>query len=136
MTARYLLDTDTCIYLRKRQPPSVEQRFRTLQIGEVVISLITYGELRNGALKSSAPEAALDNVQRLSELLPVQAMTFEVAERYGEIRSALEKNGQIIGGNDLWIAAHALALGLILVTNNIREFSRIPELKLENWLED
>lgn len=135
MPARYLLDTDTCIYLRKRRPPKVEERFRALQQGDVVMSLITYGELRNGALKSSAPEAALANLQRLSELLPVQAMTIEAAEYYGAIRSALEKSGQIIGGNDLWIAAHTLALDLTLVTNNVREFSRIPQLRLENWLD-
>jgi tRNA(fMet)-specific endonuclease VapC len=135
MPARYLLGTDTCIYLRKRRPPKVEERFRTLQQGDVVMSLITYGELRNGALKSSAPDAALANLQRLSELLPVQPMTIEAAEYYGAIRSALEKSGQIIGGNDLWIAAHALTLDLTLVTNNVREFSRIPQLRLENWLD-
>ena len=135
MAARYMLDTDTCIYLRKRRPPVVEERFRTLQQDDVVMSLITYGELRNGALKSSAPAAALGNLQRLAELLPVQPMPVEAAERYGEIRSELEKAGQIIGGNDLWIAAHALALDLTLVTNNTREFSRITGLKLENWLE-
>jgi tRNA(fMet)-specific endonuclease VapC len=136
MNARYMLDTDTCIYLRKRRPPQVEERFRRLHRGEVVMSLITYGELLNGASKSNDPVAATANVQRLAELLSVQAMGTEVAECYGNIRSMLEKSGQIIGGNDLWIAAHALSLGLILVTNNLKEFSRIPGLMLENWLED
>jgi tRNA(fMet)-specific endonuclease VapC len=135
MPARYMLDTDSCIYLRKRRPPAVEERFRTLQQGEVVMSLITYGELRNGALKSSAPAEALANIQRLAEVLPVQPMSAKTAEYYGEIRAALEQSGQIIGGNDLWIAAHALALNLILVTTNPREFSRIPQLALENWLD-
>lgn len=135
MIARYMLDTDTCIYLRKRRPPQVEERFRRLHRGQVVMSLITYGELLNGANKSSEPLAATANLQRLAELLTVQPMNIDVAERYGDIRSALEKSGQIIGGNDLWIAAHALSLGLILVTNNLREFSRIPGLMLENWLE-
>ena len=135
MPARYMLDADTCIYLRKRRPPKVEERFRTLEQGDVVMSLITYGELCNGALKSSAPEAALANLQRLSELLPVETMTVEVAKCYGEIRSALEKAGQVIGGNDLWIAAHAITLKLTLVTNNTREFNRIPQLPLENWLD-
>jgi tRNA(fMet)-specific endonuclease VapC len=136
MTAQYMLDTDSCIDLRKRRPPSVEERFRTLQQGEVVMSLITYGELCNGARKSSASEAALANIERLAEILPVQPMSAETAEHYGRIRSTLEKTGQIIGGKDLWIAAHAMALNLTLVTNNIREFSRIPQLKLENWLDD
>jgi tRNA(fMet)-specific endonuclease VapC len=134
MQARYMLDTDTCIYLRKRRPEGVEKRFRRLRQGQVVMSLITYGELCNGALKSNAPEAALTNIQRLAELLPVQPMTMRVAERYGEIRSHLEKAGQVIGGNDLWIASHALALNLTLVTNNVNEFERIPQLRLENWL--
>lgn len=135
MQARYLLDTDTCIYLRKRRPPAVEERFRTLLQGEVVMSVITYGELLNGALKSSEPDAALANVRRLAELLPLQDMTATAAEHYGAIRSSLEKPGQIIGGNDLWIAAHALTLDLILVTNNVREFGRVEGLKIENWLE-
>jgi len=135
MLARYLLDTDTCIYLRKRRPPAVVERFRTLQQGDVLMSVITYGELRNGALKSSAPDAALANLERLAELIPVQALPVEVAEHYGLIRSKLERAGQVIGNNDLWIAAHALALGLTLVTNNTQEFSRIPQLPLENWLQ-
>lgn len=133
--ARYMLDTDTCIYLRKRRPPSVEERFSKLLQGEVVMSLITFGELINGARKSSEPKTALANILRLGKIVPVQDMSVETAEYYGKIRSTLEQTGQIIGGNDLWIAAHALALDLILVTNNTREFKRIPELKLENWLE-
>lgn len=133
--ARYMLDTDTCIYLRKRRPPSVEERFSKLLQGEVVMSLTTFGELINGARKSSEPKTALANILRLGKIVPVQDMSVETAEYYGKIRSKLEQTGKIIGGNDLWIAAHALALDLILVTNNIREFKRIPELKLENWLE-
>jgi tRNA(fMet)-specific endonuclease VapC len=135
MQARYMLDTDTCIYLRKRRPAAVEQRFRSLQQGEVVMSLITYGELCNGALKCSAPDAALSNLQRLAQLLPVQTMTEDVALHYGEIRSSLEKSGQVIGGNDLWIAAHARALALILVTNNTAEFARMEGMQIESWLE-
>lgn len=134
MEARYILNTDMCIYLRKRRPPSVEQHFQTLQRGEVVISVITYGELHNGALKSKESSAALANLQALCERLPIQGMAPEAAEHYGQIRSALEKSGNIIGGNDLWIAARAIALDLTLVTNNVKEFGRIPQLRLENWL--
>ncbi len=135
MQARYMLDTHTCIYLRKRRPPAVATKFRQLHPGEVVMSLITYGELYNGASKSNAAEAVRQNLVRLSELLPVQPLATDVAVHYGEIRSTLEKQGQIIGGNDLWIAAHARALGLILVTNNTHELSRVPELQFENWLD-
>lgn len=134
MPARFMLDTDTCIYLRKRRPPMVEQRFRELHPGEVVISTLTYGELYNGALKSREATAALANLEQLVELLPVQPLPATTGKCYGTIRSALEQAGNIIGGNDLWIAAHAVELDLILVTNNTREFNRIPQLKLENWL--
>lgn len=136
MSARYMMDTDTCIYLKNRRPPAIAERFSSLHVGDVVLSLITYGELLNGAMKSRESEAALRNLHLLSERIPVQNMTAKVAEQYGLIRSHQEKKGMIIGGNDLWIAAHALSLDLTLVTNNTREFLRVPDLKVENWLED
>lgn len=134
MSARYMLDTDTCIYLKNRRPPGIAERFRSLQWGEVVMSLVTYGELYNGAQKSKEREAALDNIRLLGKRVPVQAMPVKTAEIYGNIRSQLEQKGMTIGGNDLWIAAHALALDLILVTNNTREFRRVPGLKIDNWV--
>jgi tRNA(fMet)-specific endonuclease VapC len=136
MPAHYMLDTDTCIYLRKQRPPSVAKRFKQLQPGDIVISTITYGELYNGALKSRESDAALNNLKALCELIPVVGLAPNTAEEYGHIRSQLEKNGNIIGGNDLWIAAHAITLKLTLVTNNTREFQRIGQLTLENWLTD
>lgn len=135
MNAQYMLDTDVCIYLKKRRSASIEARFYSLRLGDVVISMITYGELYNGALKSRESAAALRNLQLLTEHLPVQPMDTQVAEHYGLIRSDLEKRGLIIGGNDLWIAAHAITLNLTLVTNNVSEFSRVPNLKIENWFE-
>lgn len=135
MNAHFMMDTDTCIYLKNRRPPEIAERFSKLQWGEVVISIVTYGELYSGALKSIESEAALKNIIRLAERLPVQAMSVEVSEHYGIIRSTLEKQGNIIGGNDLWIAAHALALNLTLVSNNTAEFERVPGLRVENWLE-
>ena len=134
MKARFMMDTDTCIYLKNRRPPAIAERFRTLQWGEVVISMITFGELYNGALKSKETNAALNNVKRLGERLPVQSLSVEVAKTYGFIRSTLEKQGNIIGGNDLWIAAHALTLDLTIVTNNTKEFSRVAGLDVENWV--
>lgn len=134
MNARFMMDTDTCIYLKNRRPPAIAEQFRRLQWGEVVMSVITYGELYNGALKSREAEAALNNIKRLGERLPVQLLSVEVARAYGNIRSVLEKQGNIIGGNDLWIAAHALTLGLTVITNNTKEFSRIDGLCIENWV--
>jgi tRNA(fMet)-specific endonuclease VapC len=134
MKARYMMDTDTCIYLKNRRPPAIAKRFSTLQWGEVVISVITFGELYNGALKSREIEAALSNVNRLGERLPVKPLSVEVAKVYATIRSLLEKQGNIIGGNDLWIAAHAMALGLTVITNNTKEFNRVEGLSVENWV--
>ncbi len=134
MTARYMMDTDTCIYLKNRRPPEITERFRTLQWGDVVISVITFGELYNGALKSREADAALNNINRLRERLPVQPLPIEAAKTYATIRSSLEKQGNIIGGNDLWIAAHALALNLIVITNNTKEFNRVENLNVENWV--
>ncbi len=134
MKARYMMNTDTCIYLKNRRPPSIAERFSGLQWGEVVMSVITYGELSSGALKCREVEAALNNVKRLGERLPVQAMSTDVAETYARIRSSLEKQGNIIGGNDWWIAAHALTLGLTIITNNTNEFCRVENLRVENWV--
>ena len=134
MTARYMLDTDTCIYLKNRRPPSIAERFNRMRWGDVVISMVTYGELYNGALKSNESQAALQNLDHLIKRLPIQGMPMEVAKTYASIRSDLEHRGQIIGANDLWIAAHALSLGLTLVTNNTNEFSRVNGLKIENWV--
>ncbi|MEE9426404.1 MAG: type II toxin-antitoxin system VapC family toxin [Methylococcales bacterium] len=134
MKTRYMMDTDTCIYLKNRRPPSIAERFRCLQWGEVVMSVITYGELCNGVLKNREVEAALNNIKRLGERLPVQPMSTDVAETYARIRSSLEKQGSIIGGNNLWIAAHALTLGLTIITNNTNEFCRVENLRVENWV--
>ena len=134
MTARFMLDTDTCIYLKNRRPPSIAKQFNTLNWGDVVISLVTFGELYNGALKSNESQAALKNINQLAKRLPVEPMSIDVAQTYGSIRRSLEQKGQVIGGNDMWIAAHALSLGLTLVTNNTDEFSRVDGLKVENWV--
>jgi tRNA(fMet)-specific endonuclease VapC len=133
MGPRYLLDTNICIYLRQNRPPEVTERFRQMQHGETALSVITYGELLYGAERSQQRTRALESLTRLVSLLQVLPMPEEAAAVYGEIRATLEMKGQMIGGNDLWIAAHAKSSGLILVTNNEREFKRIPALKLQNW---
>ena len=135
MAARFLLDTNICIYIRRRRPPEVLARFEKLRPGEAVLSVITYGELLYGAEKSQRRAAALQQLDELIALLPVMPMPEDAAREYGAIRAALESKGEIIGGNDLWIAAHAKASALILVTNNAREFKRVAGLKVQNWAE-
>ena len=134
MGLRYLLDTNICIYIAKKKPTSVLQRFEKIEIGEVAMSIITYGELLLGAEKSNHPKKTKDILKELAGLIPPLPLTINVGEHYAKIRAALEKKGKPIGNNDLWISAHALALNTILVTNNLKEFSRVPHLKVENWI--
>ncbi|HRF88343.1 MAG TPA: type II toxin-antitoxin system VapC family toxin [Pseudomonadales bacterium] len=134
MSVCYLLDTDICIYITKHNPPAVRERFARHATSELAMSVITLGELRFGAEKSSAREQAIVTLQRLEGLLQVAALPPSAGEHYGQIRAALAQSGQMIGNNDLWIAAHARAEGWIVVTNNEREFLRVPGLQVENWV--
>ena len=130
---RYLLDTNICIYIAKRRPPEVLRRFEQLEVGAVAMSIITYGELQFGAEKSRQAQLAHEKLVGLAEFIPVLALPEKAAIHYGRIRAKLEQAGTPIGANDLWIAAHALAEDLIMVTKDTSEFSRIPKLRLENW---
>lgn len=134
MTVRYLLDTNICIYIAKKRPMEVYRRLSELSIGDVGMSLITFGELRFGAEKSQHQTIALEKLEQLRRYIPVMMPTLETAEKYALVRCFLEKNGKPIGNNDLWIAAHALSYNAILVTNNTKEFIRVPDLLLENWV--
>jgi tRNA(fMet)-specific endonuclease VapC len=132
---RYLLDTDICIYTMKRHPPEVRARLSALPVGDVGISGIVLAELRYGICKSErrqANEAALRDFLAFCKVLdwPQGA-----ASEYGLIRAELECQGRIIGSNDLLIAAHALHLGVALVTNNTDELKRVSGLKIENWID-
>lgn len=133
MAARYLLDTNILIYIRRQKPPSVLARFQRLKPGEAVLSVITYGELLFGVEKSRDRIRAHRDLAELVGLIPAMSMPLEAWHTYGAIRAALEAKGEVIGNNDLWIAAHAKAADLTLVTNNEREFARVPGLKLQNW---
>jgi len=133
MDVRYLLDTNICIYIRQSRPEGVLRRFRKLRLGEAALSVITYGELLYGAAKSAQRTAALERLRELVRLLPALALPENAGETYGSIRAELESRGEMIGNNDLWIAAHALASGLALVTNNEKEFRRVRGLKVQNW---
>jgi tRNA(fMet)-specific endonuclease VapC len=131
MPARFLLDTNICIYIRSRRPPAIRVRFESLEPGEAALSVITYGELLFGAEKSV--DRARRQLADLAGAIAVLPLPDGAAQAYGVIRASLETKGRMIGNNDLWIAAHARAAGLVLVTNNEREFRRVPGLKIENW---
>ncbi len=130
---RILLDTDICIYAINRKRPEVLSRVRGYPLGEVGISAITYAELRFGVENSARVEQNMDRLERF--LLPLEIVPFdaEAARHYGRLRRELKRTGSPIGSNDLLIAAHALALATTLVTNNVREFSRIDGLHVERW---
>jgi len=130
---QYMLDTNICIYIIKKKPPKVLKRFEAFGVSDIVISSITLSELEYGIVKSARPE---QNQQALSMFLtPIDILPYDdlAAIHYGETRAALEKKGKLIGAMDMLIAAHARSLNLTLVTNNLREFKRVPRLKTENW---
>ena len=131
---RYLLDTNICIYLIKKKPLKVLEKLRTLAIADVGISAITLAELEFGVAKSSKPQQNNEALQ--SFVAPLEILPFDdrAACRYGEIRAHLEKKGQPIGSLDMLIAAHASSLALTLVTNNLREFKKVPGLTAESWV--
>ena len=133
MTIRYLLDTNICIDIAKHNPPAVRERFSQHSAAALAMSTITMCELRFGAEKTQSPEKAWLALQHLQSLIQVAPLTDSVATHYGEIRATLERSGQIIGDNDLWIAAHSRAEGWTLVTNNEHEFNRVDGLVVENW---
>lgn len=131
---KYLLDTDTCIYLIKKKPPQVLRRFETCSVGEIGISAITAAELQYGAQKS---QYVAQNQKALQQFLaPLVIVDFDerAASAYGKIRARLEEEGKPIGAMDTLIAAQAVSMEATLVTNNESEFARIPELALVNWV--
>jgi len=130
---RWLMDTNVLIQIRRHRPESVMARFRTLSVGSVGMSVITFGELRYGLEKSGDPRAT-ETLAALADLVPVLELGPEAGVHYGTIRATLAREGRIIGNNDLWIAAHARSAGLVLVTGNEREFERVPDLVVENWM--
>ena len=128
-----MLDTNICIYLIKQKPVHVLKRFRQTAISEISISSITLSELFYGVSKSSKPE---QNIIALTQFVaPLEILSFdgEAAQYYGALRTHLEKRGIPIGSLDMLIAAHALSITSTLVTNNEKEFKRVPNLKIENW---
>lgn len=131
---KYLLDTNICIGMIRQKPLKLLERLVQLVPGEVGVSTITVSELAYGAQKSDLPEKNLTALEKL--LLPLEIVVYDynASIAYGKVRAHLEKLGQPIGPMDMLIGSHALSLDVVLVTNNMREFERIPGLKLEDWM--
>ena len=130
---RYLLDTNIVIYVLKRRPVEVLSAFNA-NASRMAISSITLAELLHGAEKSTRLSENLSVIEDFSSRLEVLPYGAKAAQHYGAIRASLEKLGQPIGVNDLHIAGHARSEGLVLVTNNVSEFMRVPGLQVENWV--
>jgi len=132
---KYLLDTNICIYIIKKKPPEVLQKFSSYPIGEIGLSSITIAELKYGVQKSQQPDRNEKALEKF--LVPLEIVNFDynASIAYGKIRAELESKGTPIGPLDNLIAAHALSLNVTLVTNNTREFLRIPDLKVINWVD-
>ncbi len=130
-----MLDTDICSYIMKRSHAAVLHRLQEHSVRDICLSAISKSELMYGVEVS--PRREQDQAALGAFLQYAQVIEFagDAAAHYGEIRAALRRSGQIIGSNDLLIAAHARSLGLVLVTNNVREFGRVPGLQVENWTE-
>ncbi len=131
---QYMLDTNICIYIIKRKPQAVIERFLQTEISQIGISSITLSELLFGVSKSSKPDQ--NKVALAQFIAPLEIMPYDdqAAHRYGDLRVHLERQGKPIGSLDMLIAAHALSINSTLVTNNEKEFIRIPNLKIDNWV--
>jgi tRNA(fMet)-specific endonuclease VapC len=130
---KYLLDTNICVHLIRHRPPRLLQKLTSLPVGEAGVSSITVAELQYGVRKSSRPEQNADALAMFLSPLPIADFDYGAAEAYGSIRAHLEGGGVPIGPLDTLIAAHAVSLDAVLVTNNLGEFSRVPRLRVEDW---
>jgi tRNA(fMet)-specific endonuclease VapC len=128
----YMLDTNICIYVMKNHPAELRQRFNRLA-EQLCISSITLAELYYGAEKSARAPENVEAIDEFVSRLDVLAFSSKAAKHYGQIRADLERAGTPVGAHDMLIGAHARAEGLILATNNLREFARMPGLRAENW---
>jgi len=131
---KYMLDTNIVIYIIKRRPIEVLSKFNQCS-GQLCISSITLAELMHGVEKSHYVEKNLNNVEDFVSRLDVLDYGQKASLHYGNIRACLERKGSVIGINDLHISGHARSEGLVLVSNNLKEFSRVDGLRLENWVE-
>jgi len=130
----YMLDTDTSSYIIREKPASVRERFQEIDLQQICISVVTYAELLYGVAKSSSKRVNRPIIEDFARHLVIQAWDEDAADSYAQVRAYLEGEGKPIGGMDTQIAGHALSLDAVLVTNNTRHFGRVPNLKLENWV--
>jgi len=133
---KYILDTNICIYLIKQRPPQVLARLASISLGDVGVSSITVAELQYGVQKSRYVDQNQQALEQFLIPLIIVDLDYRAAVVYGMIRAALEQQGAPIGALDTLIAAQALSLDATLITHNVREFSRVPGLKLVNWAQD
>ena len=129
-----MLDTNICIYLIKNKPIEVKEKFNAYEVGEICISSITVSELYYGVYKSQMVEKNLRALALFLAPLNIVDYNEKASIEYGKIRATLESTGKVIGSLDMLIAAHAVSLGVILVSNNTKEFERVDGLRLENWV--
>ena len=129
-----MLDTNICIYTIRKRPPDVLTKFEKIQPSQLCISSVTFAELQYGIERSSSKRMNQEIVDQFSARLQILPWDEEAARQYGKIRRHLEKKGTPVGNMDQMIAAHARSQACVLVTNNLREFKRIPYLRLENWV--
>jgi len=129
----YLLDTNICIYIIKKKPAEVFEKLKKVMLGDVGISSISLAELQYGIEKSSNPEKNREALEIFLTPIEIVDYGYEASVDYGKIRAELERKGTPIGLLDILIASHARSLDLVLVTNNVKEFERIPGLRIENW---
>jgi tRNA(fMet)-specific endonuclease VapC len=129
----YLLDTNIVIAAMKGRP-EVRTRLEAIPLSQILLSVVVLGELEFGVEKSVHPARNRSYLEELRETLPLMSLDDATSRNYGRIRADLEKRGAKIGANDLWLAAQAITEQAILVTDNVREFSRVPGLQFENWI--
>jgi tRNA(fMet)-specific endonuclease VapC len=129
----YMLDTNICIYVMKAYPPQLRERFNSLA-EQLCISSITLGELHYGAERSARREENVSAIEYFVARLEVLPFAEKAAMHYGQLRAELERAGTPCGAHDMQIGGHARSEGLVLVTNNMREFARMPGVRTENWL--
>ena len=134
MSRLYMLDTDTCAFILRRSSPTLLERIQAVPLQQQSVSMITFAELLYGVQMSSRKKANRAAVDLLLRHLAVLEWSADAAEHYAEIRADLKKKGQLIGSNDLLIAAHACSVGAVVVTNNVKDFGRVKGLRVENWM--
>ena len=131
---KYMLDTNICIHIIRKRPEPLLKRLTDMRVGDVCVSTITVSELQHGIYKSQNPDQNRAALEQFLIPLVIADFDYAAATAYGPIRAGLERKGLPIGSMDFLIAAHAVSLGIILVTNNVKEFSRVPDLKIEDWI--